>query len=92
MGDTYSSSANVDGLFFMVRRGAVRGDQPTIVFRNVGTNGASSVAYGVQASPHPNPWGDVVFPLGVKPIGFANSCWRVFVGTSDTGLVLEIGP
>lgn len=90
---TYASSAAVNEAFVMVRRGAVVGDRASVEFRQVGTSApATWVAYGVGAEPYRSPWGDAAFRLGVKPIGFANSCWRLIVNASDTGIVLRIGP
>ena len=64
----------------------------TVFFDNVGSRApASSVWYEVTAEPLANPWGNVAFRIGVKPIGFANSCWRVRTDLGDTGIVLEIG-
>lgn len=90
---TYASSTAVNEAFVMVRRGAAVGDRVSVEFRQIGTSApASWVAYGVGAEPYRSPWGDAAFRLGVKPIGFANSCWRLMVNASDTGIVLRIGP
>lgn len=88
---TYASSRDND--FVMVRRGAKLGDRVALRFDNVGnTAPATWVAYDQPAEQRQNPWGDVVFRVGVKPIGFENSCWRLIVDGTDTGLVLFVGP
>jgi hypothetical protein len=81
----------VNDSFTLVRRGAARGERHDVVFANL-RNGPDWISYVVIAQPQASPWGDVVFPLGVKPIGFADSCWRVEVDGQDTGLVLHIRP
>lgn len=92
VGDTYASSSWVDS-WLLVRRGAALGDRIGVEFRQLGSSApASSVSYGVPATLRQTPWGDVAFPFGVKPIGFANSCWRLFVDGSDSGIVLFVGP
>lgn len=92
-GETYASATAVNDSFVLVRRGAAVGDQATVTFPQVGSSApASSVWYGVTASPRQTPWGSAAFALGVKPIGFANSCWRVLIDGVDTGIVLAIGP
>lgn len=93
LGDTYASWAAVNDSFVLVRRGAAAGEQVTVTFQQLGSSApATSVWYGVSATPRQTPWGSATFTLGVKPIGFANSCWRVLVDGVDTGLVLAIGP
>lgn len=92
-GETYVSARAVNDVFTMVRRDSKLGDLVTVSFAQVGSSApATSVAYGVRARPERTPWGDLAFPLGVKPIGFVHSCWRLLVDGSDTGIVLEIGP
>lgn len=94
--DTYASSTDINGSFFMVRRGSTIGQRVDVAFQQVGSGApASSVWYGVAAESWQTPpagRGDVVFKLGVKPIGFVNSCWRLFVDGVDTGIVLFVGP
>lgn len=94
--DTYASSTDVNGSFLMVRRGSTIGQRVDVSFYQVGSSApATSVGYGVAAEPWRIPlagWGDVVFKLSVKPIGFTNSCWRLFVDGADTGIVLFVGP
>lgn len=94
--DTYVSSADVNGSFLMVRRGSTIGQRAEVDFHQVGSSApASRVFYGVAAELWRTPpagWGDIVFKLGVKPIGFTNSCWGLFVDGTDTGIVLFVGP
>jgi len=92
LGDTTASSGAVNDFFVMVMRGATLSQHLTVVFINVGSHGpAQSVSYGVIAERMPNAWGELMFKLYVKPIGFANSCWQIKTDAGDTGLVLEIG-
>lgn len=94
--ETYASAADLNGAFLMVRRGSTIGQRVEVKFQQVGSTApASWVMYGVAAEPWRTPpagWGDLVFRLGVKPIGFENSCWRLLVDGADTGLVLFVGP
>ncbi len=93
VGPTYASSSAVNDLLLMVRRGVVLGDRVTVRFQQLGAGApATWVEYSVAASERKTPWGDLAFPLGVKPIGFPNSCWRVLVDGSDSGIILAIGP
>ena len=97
---TYMSAAAINDAFVMVRRGSAVGQRVALEFRQVGTNApATSVSYGVMAESRPTPagirptpWDGAAFKLFVKPIGFANSCWRVIVDGADTGIVLQVGP
>ena len=99
---TYGSASSValGGEFMMVRRGSVAGQSIAVEFRQIGTSApASWVAYAVTAEPRPTPagiratpWDGAAFRLGVKPIGFADSCWRLIVDGADTGLVVQVGP
>lgn len=97
---TDASATEVNDAFLMVRRDGVVGDRANVEFVQIGTSGpARSVTYGVGAERHLScplcvraPWGDAVFKLGVKPIAFADSCWRLFVDGADSGIVLQIGP
>jgi hypothetical protein len=95
VGGTYGSASSVTvyDRFVMVRKGARVGDRISVAFEQIGSSApASSVSYGVTAAPRSDPWGDSAFELGVKPIGFANSCWRLLVDGADSGIVLLIGP
>lgn len=98
---TYASAAAVASSdVVMVRRGSVVGQSATVEFRQIGTSApATWVAYTVTAEPRPTPagvlatpWDGAAFKLPVKPIGFANSCWRLIVSGADTGIVLQVGP
>ncbi len=93
VGDTQMSSTAFNDFFLMVRRGANTGDRASIQFTQIGSSApATSVSYGVGAEPSRTPWGDVAFKLGVKPIGFENSCWRLLVDGTDSGIVLFVAP
>lgn len=94
VGETYASSAAFNDSFVMVRRAATLGERVAVVFEQVPpiTAPAMSVSYGVPASPRTTAWGDIAFELGVKPIGFPNSCWRLVVDGADSGIVLFVGP
>ena len=93
VGSTSTFGEDMNGTFWIVRRGAALGDQLSLQFRNHGSSApASWVAYGVSATSRPTPWGDVAFQAGWKPISFANSCWTLVVNGADTGLVLAVGP
>jgi hypothetical protein len=94
VGDTFTpSSLAINEPLLIVHRGATMADFVSLKFVDVGhTSPATWVAYGVGASTRPNPWGDVAFAAGWKPIGFAGSCWRLEVDGFDSGLVLEVGP
>lgn len=93
VGDTYWSSAAVNDTVLLVRRGAALGDTVGLDFRQLGSSApASLVSYSVPATLRRTAWGEVAFPFGVKPIGFANSCWRLFVDGTDSGIVLFVGP
>jgi hypothetical protein len=75
----------------LVRRDAREGQHIALRFDDVlHTSPAKWVAYDVVATARPNPWGELVFNAGWKPIGFAGSCWRVIVDGVDSGLVLEV--
>jgi hypothetical protein len=97
---TFASATQVDDAFVMVRRGAGVGQRVAVELRQLGTSApAARVAYTVATEPRPTPagvratpWDGVAFKLGVKPIGFANSCWRLIVDGADTNLVVQIGP
>ncbi len=97
---THANATQVNDAFVMVRRGASVGQSVGVEFRQLGTSApATSVAYTVTAEPRPTPaglratpWDGAAFKLGVKPIGFANSCWRLIVVGADTNLVVQIGP
>jgi hypothetical protein len=90
VGETYASSSADSWL--LVRRGAALGDRVSLDFRQLGSSApASLVTYGVPATLRQTPWGEVAFPFGAKPIGFANSCWRLFVDGADSGIVLFVG-
>lgn len=99
---TYASAAAVasSDALAMVRRGSVVGQSAAVEFRQIGASApATWVAYTVTAEPRPTqtgvlatPWDGAAFKLPVKPIGFANSCWRLIVSGADTGIVLQVGP
>jgi hypothetical protein len=92
VGSTRATGEAINGAFLLVRRGARFGDHISVSFVSIGRRvAASSVHYGVDAMPHATPWGDVAFTLGVKPIAFPNSCWRILIDDADSGLVLFIG-
>jgi hypothetical protein len=92
VGDTYASSA-ADESRLLVRRGAALGHRVSLEFRQLGASApASFVTYGVPATLRQTPWGEVAFPFGAKPIGFPNSCWRLWVDGADSGIVLFVGP
>ncbi|TMF64065.1 MAG: hypothetical protein E6I14_04110 [Chloroflexi bacterium] len=77
----------------IVRRGAQEHEQIALQFDDIGhTSPATWVSYRVVATTRTNPWGDLVFEAGWKPIGFAGSCWRVIADGQDTGLVLFVRP
>lgn len=94
IGDTFTRSG--DGSFLVVRRGAVTGDRASLQFTQIGTTApATWVQYSSSADPQESktPWGDrVAFAAGWKPIAFENSCWRLIVDGTDTGLILAVGP
>ena len=99
---TYGSASAValGDAFVMVRRGSVVGENVAVEFRQIGTSApAAWVAYTVRAEARPTPagvratpWDGAAFKLFVKPIGFADSCWRLIVDGADTGIVLQVGP
>jgi hypothetical protein len=90
IGDTRADDA---GEFLIVRRNAIRGDQIRVQFDQLSTSApAKWVAYGITATAKHNPWSEVAYPAGYKPIGFAGSCWRLVVDGSDSGIVLEVIP
>jgi hypothetical protein len=102
MDRTYGSASAValGDAFMMVRRGSVVGQKVAAEFRQIGTSApATWVAYTVTAEARPTPagvratpWDGAAFKLGVKPIGFADSCWRLIVDGVDTSIVLQVGP
>jgi hypothetical protein len=95
IGDTSASSADINGKFVMVRRSSKPGDHVELVFQQVGANAsapASSVWYGGSVTSAHTPWGDGSFDAYIKPIGFPNSCWKVFVDGVDSGIILFVGP
>ena len=95
-----ASAVSLGDAFVMVRRGSVVGQNVAVEFRQIGTSApATWVAYTVTAEARPTPagvlatpWDGAAFKLGVKPIGFADSCWRLIVDGADTGIVLQVGP
>lgn len=92
VGETFAHGSVMNGGFWLVRKGAVAGDRVALHFEQIGaTAPAKWVEYSVSASPRTTPWGDVAFSVGWKPIAFFNSCWRLVVDGSDTGLVLAVG-
>lgn len=93
IGDSFTPSATaMNDALVIVRRGATIADTMSVAFQSISAAPLeTTVWYSVGASTRPNPWGDVAFTAGWKPIGRAGSCWRLFVDSSDTGLVLEVG-
>jgi hypothetical protein len=93
-GTTLGTSADVNGTFgWLVRAGATPGQSVGVVFRQIGASApASSVSFSIPAVPRQSAWGDVAFDMHWKPMGFANSCWRLFVDGADSGIVLFVGP
>lgn len=97
---TYASAVEVNDAFTMVQRPGAVGQRVAVEFRQIGASApATWVAYSVVADARPTPpgiratpWDGAAFKLGVKPIGFANSCWRLIVDGVNTGLALQIGP
>jgi len=92
VGDAFTFGGDMNGVFLLVRRGAVVGDSIALHFeQTVGKAPATWVEYNAAASPRTTPWGDVAFKVGWKPISFADSCWRLVVDGTDTGLVVAVG-
>ncbi len=92
VGETFALRDLLNGGTAIVRRGAMFGDELQVQFDQVSTTApAKWVAYGVPATFAPNPWGDVAFRIGWKPIAFEDSCWRVVANGIDTGIVLGVG-
>ena len=99
---TYGSASAValGEAFIMVRRGSIVGQSVAVEFRQIGTSApATWVAYSVTAEPRPTPagiratpWDGAAFKLGVKPIGFPDSYWRLIVDGTDSGIVVQVGP
>lgn len=86
MGDLLSGGPH------LLRRGTIPGDQISLRFDRIDIAApATKVFYGVTAAALATPWGDAAFLLGLKPIAFEDSCWRLFVDEVDTGIVLAIG-
>ncbi len=91
-GSTVLSASATNDSFILVRRDASFDDRIAVELVQVGTSApATSVSYSVGVSAHRTAWGTLAFALGVKPIGFANSCWRLIVDGADTGLVFAVG-
>ena len=92
VGETFAFGDLLKDGTSVVRRGAVAGDRISVRFDQIGnTAPATWVAYDVDATPVATPWGGVVFEIGWKPIAFEDSCWRLIVDGTDTGIVLAVG-
>jgi len=92
VGDAFTFGGDINGVFLLVRRGAVVGDSVALHFvQTTGKAPATTVDYNAAASPRTTPWGDVAFKVGWKPISFSDSCWRLVVDGTDTGLVVAVG-
>jgi hypothetical protein len=92
VGDAFTFGEDMNGAFWLVRRGAVLGDSVALHFvQTAGKAPATWVEYNAAASPRTTPWGDVAFEVGWKPISFSDSCWRVVVDGMETGLVVAVG-
>ena len=92
VGDAFTFGEDMNGAFWLVRKGAVAEDSVALHF--VQTSGKAPttwVEYNAAASPRTTPWGDVAFKVGWKPISFSDSCWRVVVDGMETGLVVAVG-
>jgi len=88
---TASNALTDAGTFgWLVRNGAKLGESVAVTFQQIGRGHApaSSVSYGIPAVPRQTAWGDIAFDMHYKPIGFADSCWRLFVNGVDSGIVL----
>jgi len=91
-GDAFTFGGDMDGVFWLVRRGVVVGDSVALHFvQTTGKAPATTVDYNAAASPRTTPWGDVAFKVGWKPISFAESCWSLVVDGMSTGLVVAVG-
>ena len=92
VGDAFTFGGDMDGVFWLVRRGAVVGDSVALHFvQTTGKAPATTVDYNAAASLRTTPWGDAAFKVGWKPISFSDSCWRLVVDGTDTGLVVAVG-
>jgi len=92
VGETLAAGDVMNGGTALVRRGAIAGDELHLQFDQLSTSApAKWVEYGVPATFQRNAWGDVVFRIAWKPIGFQDSCWRVLANGVDTGIVLGVG-
>lgn len=92
LGETFTFGEDMNGTFWLVRRGAIAGDTAALHFVQIGGSApATSVDYGVTAAQRATPWGDAAFQAGWKPISFSGSCWRLVVDGVPTGIVLALG-
>lgn len=92
VGATFAVGHLMNGSTSVVRKGATAGDRISVRFDQIGTTApAKWVAYDVDATPRTTAWGGVVFEIGWKPIAFEDSCWRLIVDGTDTGIVLAVG-
>jgi hypothetical protein len=92
VGDTFAVGDLLSGGPHLVRRGTIPGDQISLRFDRLDIAApATKVFYGVTATALATPWGNAAFLLGLKPIAFEDSCWRLLVEEVDTGIVLAIG-
>jgi len=92
-GSTVLSASNPNDAFILVRRGTSLGDRISVELVQASTSAPATwwVSYTVSASAHRTAWGTLAFELGVKPIAFAESCWRIIADGVDTGLVIAVG-
>ncbi len=90
-GSTVLSASGPNDAFILVRRGASLADRVAVDLVRIAGDAPTAVSYAVRVSAHRTAWGSLAFSLGVKPIAFADSCWRLIVDGTDTGLVLAVG-
>ena len=92
VGETFTFGEDMNGTFWLVRKGAIVGDSVALRFDKIGASApATWVAYGVSASDQQTPWGTAAFRVGWKPISSKGSCWRLAVDGVETGIVLALG-
>src|SRR5438034_96516 len=92
VGEASTYGGDTEGAFWLVRKGAALGDSIALHFeQTAGRAPATWVEYNATGSPRTTPWGDVAFKVGWKPISFSDSCWRLVVDGTDTGLVVAVG-
>ena len=92
VGEASTYGGDTEGTFWLVRKGAALGDSIALHFeQTAGKAPATWVEYNATGSPRTTPWGDVAFKVGWKPISFSDTCWRLVVDGTDTGLVVAVG-